>query len=261
VVQEVRLRDGSIVRFPADEREREADKERERERERRGHEGARAEGDCRGVAEGGGGGGGGEKPRKLRKVEATRKTDESGSQEQGEGLGEDGEGEGVDEDTRGRYVRFILALLGEDTISAVRKLADACGAPYSAFRFAGIKDKYAITLQEVTVDTQMVDVQQLLRADKGEGITHRATNSQKRGPVYNIRNHIKIVGKESRCAEHLHSGELLGNRFTIVVRNISASDRDVERAVSRLRTDGFVNYFGMQRFGSGAVPSVAAGNK
>ena len=57
----------------------------------------------------------------------------------------------------------------------------------------------------------------------------------------------------------MHSGELLGNRFTIVVRNITGSDRDVERALSRLRTDGFVNYFGMQRFGSGAVPSVAAG--
>ena len=31
------------------------------------------------------------------------------------------------------------------------------------------------------------------------------------------------------------------------------------KAVQRLRTDGFVNYFGMQRFGSGSVPSVAAG--
>jgi hypothetical protein len=217
-VQEVRLRDGSVVRFPADERERAREQERERERERRGDEGARAEDDGRGVAEGGGGGGGGagggEKPRKLRKVEATRKTEESGSQEQGEGVGEDGDGgEGVGEGARGRYVRFVLALLGEDTISAVRMLADACGAPYSAFRFAGIKDKYAITLQEVTVDTQMVDVQRLLRADKGGGITHSVTNSPKkeRGPVYNIRNHIKIVGQGSRCAEHLHSGQLLGN--------------------------------------------------
>lgn len=39
----------------------------------------------------------------------------------------------------GRYVKFVLALLGIDTIAAVRRLADYCRAPYSAFRFVARK--------------------------------------------------------------------------------------------------------------------------
>ncbi len=44
-----------------------------------------------------------------------------------EGKEEDG-GEGGR--VTGRYLKFILCLMGVDTVSGLRKLADYCGAPY-----------------------------------------------------------------------------------------------------------------------------------
>ncbi|GMI38299.1 hypothetical protein TeGR_g9301 [Tetraparma gracilis] len=42
---------------------------------------------------------------------------------------------------------------------------------------------------------------------------------------------------------------LSGNRFDIVLRNLSGSAAEVEAACVALRGTGFVNYYGMQRFG------------
>ena len=141
-----------------------------------------------------------------------------------------------------RYFKFVLCLLGIDTISGVQKLANYCRCPYSAFRFAGIKDKYAITTQEVTADAQRVSASVLLNA------TSRSSPLFSQMRITNV----------SWCASHLYSGELLGNRFTVCVRNVG----DLNSTLSSLRSlklHGFVNYFGMQRFGSGSVPSIAAG--
>ncbi len=49
------------------------------------------------------------------------------------------------------------------------------------------------------------------------------------------------------------SGALSGNRFEIVLRNIEPADADqVSAAAIALRNSGFLNYYGLQRFGSGA---------
>jgi hypothetical protein len=130
-----------------------------------------------------------------------------------------------------RYVKFVLALLGIDTIAAVRRLADYCRVPYSAFRFAGIKDKYGITIQEVTADTSMVASERLLTATASES-----------SPLYPQMR----IGSAEKCSEHLHSGELQGNRFTITVRNVSMDADDLDAALHSLQHAGFVNYFGLQ---------------
>ena len=130
-----------------------------------------------------------------------------------------------------RYLRFVLCLLGIDTISGVRKLADFCGAPYTAFRFAGIKDKYGITVQEVSVDTSIVDIDRVLAAGAPSSPLH-ASMRVGLGPV---------AGGRLCDGEHLHSGELAGNRFTIAVRNVTAHDRDILRALQGLRHHGSVH--------------------
>ena len=130
-----------------------------------------------------------------------------------------------------RYLRIVLCLLGIDTISGVRKLADFCGAPYTAFRFAGIKDKYGITVQEVSVDTSIVDIDRVLAAGAPSSPLH-ASMRVGLGPV---------AGGRLCDGEHLHSGELAGNRFTIAVRNVTAHDRDILRALQGLRHHGSVH--------------------
>ena len=70
-------------------------------------------------------------------------------------------------------------------------------------------------------------------------------------------------------------GSLTGNSFTIALRynvphnllkhlyilcrNATAEDNIVDEAVQTLQRSGFINYFGMQRFGTAATPTHAIG--
>ena len=63
-----------------------------------------------------------------------------------------------------------------------------------------------------------------------------------------VRRGVQVrVGDCEEALEHLHSGELAGNRFVLAIRNVSAQPPAVRRALAALRDRGFLNYFGMQR--------------
>ena len=42
-------------------------------------------------------------------------------------------------------------------------------------------------------------------------------------------------------------------------RNITGTDEQVQQAMQSLRETGFINYYGMQRFGTTAVPTYQVG--
>jgi tRNA pseudouridine13 synthase len=68
------------------------------------------------------------------------------------------------------------------------------------------------------------------------------------------------VGNFSPCASPLRLGDLSGNLFTIVLRAVDGgSTQHATAAVSALRESGFVNYFGLQRFGTGTVATHTVG--
>jgi tRNA pseudouridine13 synthase len=49
-------------------------------------------------------------------------------------------------------------------------------------------------------------------------------------------------------------GDLKGNHFTIVLRDVKgATESDLEASLQSLKTNGYLNYFGMQRFGTSTV--------
>lgn len=50
-----------------------------------------------------------------------------------------------------------------------------------------------------------------------------------------------------------------GNRFTIVLREVTGSDEAIAKAMAHLRDVGYVNYFGLQRFGTGSVGTHLVG--
>ena len=63
-----------------------------------------------------------------------------------------------------------------------------------------------------------------------------------------------VVGDDLTYDEEpLRLGALAGNRFTIVLRDATCSAADLEAAAAALGEAGFVNYFGLQRFGSNAA--------
>lgn len=57
------------------------------------------------------------------------------------------------------------------------------------------------------------------------------------------------VGNFSYVDKQLKLGMLMGNRFGIVLRDIQVDDDTVAAACESLSRSGFINYFGLQRFG------------
>ncbi len=55
-------------------------------------------------------------------------------------------------------------------------------------------------------------------------------------------------------------GDLAGNRFKILIREVSLNASSIENCVNSLKQTGFVNYFGLQRFGNSIdAPTHAIG--
>ena len=47
-----------------------------------------------------------------------------------------------------------------------------------------------------------------------------------------------------------------GNEFQITLREVQgATKKQIEAAAATLKDGGYINYFGLQRFGSGSVPT------
>ncbi len=123
-----------------------------------------------------------------------------------------------------QYVQVQKRLL--TTPELVRRLGKACGVNERDVGYAGLKDKYAVTTQWLSLATKTVITPELAL---GEG--------------------VKILAV-TRHDNKLRTGHLLGNRFTITL--LGVTDDALERAgriAERLRTNGLPNYFGAQRFG------------
>ncbi|XP_051016210.1 pseudouridylate synthase PUS7L isoform X2 [Acomys russatus] len=121
---------------------------------------------------------------------------------------------------------------------AISFLAVKLGVIPSDFSYAGLKDKKAITYQSMVV--RKVTPGRLKNIEK--------EIMKKRMNVFNIR----PVG------DSLRLGQLKGNHFEIVIRNLknqindSASLRErILEAIENVKNKGFVNYYGPQRFGKG----------
>ncbi|XP_071703500.1 multisubstrate pseudouridine synthase 7 isoform X3 [Rutidosis leptorrhynchoides] len=140
----------------------------------------------------------------------------------------------------GKFLRFHLFKENKDTQEALGLIGKMLGIQPRSFGFSGTKDKRAVTTQRVTVYKQ--------RANKVASLNKRLIG-------------IK-VGDFSYVNEGLLLGQLLGNRFTITLRGVVADSEDtVKAAADALGKHGFINYFGMQRFGSGSIPTHLIGAK
>jgi tRNA pseudouridine13 synthase len=68
------------------------------------------------------------------------------------------------------------------------------------------------------------------------------------------------VGNFAPSATPLRLGDLSGNLFTVVLRALDTRSRqNATAAVTALRGSGFINYFGLQRFGTGSAATHTIG--
>jgi tRNA pseudouridine13 synthase len=149
------------------------------------------------------------------------------------------------------FVQFVLWKQDKDTMGALTDIARRLRINVDALSHAGTKDKRAITSQRVRV----------------RGVpSHRLASLNK--SFQNMRGSQRIVlgnftvlaGADNR---QLSLGDLAGNRFTLALRGLDIHDDDGEKnildAVASVRDRGFINYFGLQRFGSGASSTHETG--
>jgi tRNA pseudouridine13 synthase len=109
--------------------------------------------------------------------------------------------------------------------------------PAKKFAIAGTKDKRGITVQQVTA--HRMQPQQLL------SINQKLTNV--------------LIGNIRMVKEQLSLGQLSGNYFTVVVRELDGQPSDIEERIKTFTEKGFINYFGLQRFGTRQVSTSDVG--
>ncbi|XP_036310415.1 pseudouridylate synthase 7 homolog-like protein isoform X2 [Pipistrellus kuhlii] len=136
------------------------------------------------------------------------------------------------------YTAFTLQKENIEMFEAIGFLAVILGVIPSDFSYAGLKDKKAITYQAMVV--RKVTPERLKDIEK--------EIKKKRMNVFNIRS----------VDDSLRLGQLKGNHFDIVIRNLknqindSANLRErILEAIENVKHKGFVNYYGPQRFGMG----------
>ncbi|XP_055049203.1 pseudouridylate synthase 7 homolog isoform X2 [Misgurnus anguillicaudatus] len=138
---------------------------------------------------------------------------------------------------RGSFCHFVLYKENKDTMDAINVLSKFLRVRPNMFSYMGTKDKRAVTVQEIAV--LKISAERLSHLNKC---------------LMNLK-----LGNFSYKSHPLKLGELQGNHFTVILRNISGSQEQVERAMTSLRDRGFINYYGMQRFGTTAVPTQQVG--
>jgi len=130
-------------------------------------------------------------------------------------------------DTEGLYAVYVLEKRGVETFETLDRIATELGVPRAAISIAGIKDKYARTLQFLTVKGGKP-----LHLE-GEGFS------------------LSFIGYSTKPAS---PARLMGNRFDITIREVI----HMEEAITRVRDlveevcdkGGFPNFYGYQRFGA-----------
>ncbi|XP_051497424.1 pseudouridylate synthase PUS7L isoform X4 [Apus apus] len=127
-----------------------------------------------------------------------------------------------------------------ETLEAIGLLAAELGVLPSDFSYTGIKDKKAITYQPMVVKK--------VTPERLKEIGNKMENKGMK--IHNI--HL--------ACQHLKLGQLKGNHFDIVVRDLKHHSHDdssadlkkrISEAMENVEIKGFVNYYGPQRFGQG----------
>lgn len=149
------------------------------------------------------------------------------------------------------FVECILWKMGKDTTGALTEIAKRLRVNVDSLSHAGTKDKRAVTTQRIRI-----------RGIKPERLAklNGAFRSRDGSQWMALGNFSELSGSDNRL---LNLGDLGGNRFTLALRDLVLPTKEAEdnilAAVESIQTRGFVNYFGLQRFGSGTSSTHETG--
>jgi tRNA pseudouridine13 synthase len=130
----------------------------------------------------------------------------------------------------GEHIWLDVEKNGANTAFVAQQLAEAAGVQERDVGYAGLKDRYAITRQWFSIylpsgkTGEMPDLTQLQHPE------------------------FKVLS-QSRHVKKLRPGDLQGNRFRIVLRDVTGDRDAIEANLKAVASHGAPNYFGAQRFG------------
>ncbi|CAG9825229.1 unnamed protein product [Phaedon cochleariae] len=139
---------------------------------------------------------------------------------------------------KGEFVHFLVYKENMNTADACFELSQALKMSPSKFNHAGNKDRRSIS-------TQWFSVKKVIPWKLAKRTEH----------IMKLK-----IGNYAFKDHPLKLGQLQGNKFRIALRNVTADDSILEEAVNRLKDNGFINYYGLQRFGNDKeVPTFKIG--
>jgi tRNA pseudouridine13 synthase len=127
----------------------------------------------------------------------------------------------------GEHIWLTIEKDGQNTAWVARQLAKWAGVKPRDVSYAGLKDRHAVTRQTFSVHLP----------GKVSPSTH----------LIHI-DGVKLIDAQ-RHSRKLKTGQLIGNHFSIRLRQVSQSLEAIQQNWQKVITDGVPNYFGPQRFG------------
>ena len=157
------------------------------------------------------------------------------------------------QDLGGEYLHFSLYKENKDTMEVISYLARQLKVNPKSFQFAGTKDRRAVTVQRISAYR--------IHAERMVPVGRSLRNAS--------------IGNYRYEPRGLELGELTGNEFVITLRDcrfdgigsedITGRNKEasklVEASVDRLSEFGFINYYGLQRFGTFSTRTDIVGVK
>lgn len=153
----------------------------------------------------------------------------------------------------GEYLHFTLYKENKDTMEAIHFLATQLKLNIKNFQFAGTKDRRAVSVQRISVYR--------VQSDRLATLNKTLRNAQ--------------IGDFKYENTGLALGDLKGNEFCITLRDchfpgeealttdekVLNAKRLIGPAISEFQQNGFINYYGLQRFGSFSTGTHEVGTK
>jgi tRNA pseudouridine13 synthase len=127
----------------------------------------------------------------------------------------------------GEHVWLDVEKNGANTAFVAQQLALAAGVQERDVGYAGLKDRNALTRQWFSIYLPKGETPDLTQLQHAE---------------------FKVLA-QSRHVKKLRPGDLQGNRFRIVLRDVVGERSAVEANLQAIAAQGVPNYFGAQRFG------------
>ncbi len=129
------------------------------------------------------------------------------------------------------FVHATVVKCGMSTYDVVNELARILKCPIDKIQYAGIKDKWAITSQRISIPLSIIEGNDIVL----QNIEH---------PQFFLKDIVKGKGV-------VQPGFLQGNRFTILLRNENLTKEEKEEIKNNLELraeKGMANFFYLQRF-------------